>query len=181
VAFAPGGGTVAAGGGGEAGEVLRLWDPRTGAVNKTLRRDTGGWVAALPPDDRLTRGGTGRGLAEVYCLAFAPDGKSLAVGGNNAALLVLEAESLRVTRALMGPRDGHAGTVAAVAFSPDGKALLSGGGDKTARLWDARSGKLLQTLTGHAGTVNAVAVSDDGGLLATGGEEGTVKLWKRNR
>jgi WD40 repeat protein len=180
VAFAPGGGTVAAGGGGD-GEVLRLWDSRTGAVKKTLRGGGWDWIAALPPGDKPTRGGTGRGLFEVYCLAFAPDGKSLAVGGNNAALVVLEAGSLRVAKALMGPRDGHRGTVGSVAFTSDGKALLSGGGDRTARLWGARSGKLLQSLQGHEGPVNAVALSADGGVLATGGEDKTVRLWRVNR
>jgi RNA polymerase sigma factor (sigma-70 family) len=183
VAFAPDGDTVAAagGGGGQQDEILRLWDARTGAEKKTLRRDTGGWIAALPADDPLTSAGTGRGLAEVYCLAFAADGQALAVGGNSAALVVLGARSLRVQRAPMGPRDGHRGTVGAVAFTPDSKILVSGSGDKTARLWDARSGKLLQTLEGHQGTVNAVALSADGRLLATGGEEGTVRLWRLNR
>jgi RNA polymerase sigma factor (sigma-70 family) len=181
VAFAPGGGTVAAGGSGEAGEVLRLWDPRTGAVKKTLGRGSGDWIAALPPDDKLTPGGTTRGLVEVYCLAFAPDGRGLAAGGNNAALVVLESGSLRVTKALMGPRDGHQGTVTSAAFTPDSKALLSGGGDKTARLWDVRSGKSLQRLQGHKGTVNAVAVSADGRMLATGGEDMTVRLWAVNK
>jgi WD40 repeat protein len=161
--------------------VLRLWDPRTGAVKKTLRGGGWDWVAALPPGDKPTRGGTGGGLFEVYCLAFAPDGKSLAVGGKNSALVVLEAGSLRVAKALMGPRDGHRGTVGSVAFASDGKALLSGGGDRTARLWGAGSGKLLQVLQGHEGAVNAVALSADGGALATGGEDKTVRLWRVNR
>jgi RNA polymerase sigma factor (sigma-70 family) len=181
VAFAPGGDTVAAGGGGDAGEVVRLWDPRTGAVQKTLRGGGGDWSAALPADDQLTRAGTSRGLVEVYCLAFAPDGKTLAAGGNNAALVVMEAASLRLTKALMGPRDGHRSTIGSVAFSPDGKSLVSGSGDKTAKLWDARSGKLLQSMGGHEGTVNAVALSADGGMLATAGEEKTVRLWRVNK
>jgi RNA polymerase sigma factor (sigma-70 family) len=183
VAFAPDGDTVAAGGGGggDKEEILRLWDLRTGTEKKTRKRDWREWVAALPSDDLVTRSGTGRGLAEVYCLAYAPDGQSLAVGGNNAALLVLEAKSLQVTRALMGPRNGHQGTVGSVSFSPDSKVLVSGSGDKTAKLWDPGSGKLLQSLEGHEGTVNAVALSADGRMLATGGEDGTVRLWKVNK
>jgi WD40 repeat protein len=89
--------------------------------------------------------------------------------------------SARVTKALMGPRDGHRGTVWSVAFTPDSKAVLSGGGDRTARLWDARSGKLLQSLQGHKGPVNAVALSADGAMLATGGEDMSVRLWRVNR
>jgi RNA polymerase sigma factor (sigma-70 family) len=180
VAFAPDGHTVAAGGGGEKGEVLRLWDAGNGAEKKTLRRDSGDWIAALPVDDPLTSGGASRGLAEVYALAFAPDGGRLAASGNNAALVVLGARSLGVRRAPMGPRDGHRGTVGAVAFTPDGKVLVSGSGDQTVKVWNARNGKLLQTLEGHRGTVNAVAVSADGRALAAGGEDGAVTLWRLN-
>jgi RNA polymerase sigma factor (sigma-70 family) len=180
VAFAPEGRTIAAGGGGEKGKVLRLWDAGTGAEKKTLRRDSGDWIDALPADDQLTSAGTSRGLAEVYALAFAPDGGRLAAGGNNAALVVLGARSLWVRRAPMGPRDGHRGTVGAVAFTPDGKLLVSGSGDRTVKVWNARSGKLVQTLEGHRGTVNAVAVSADGRALAAGGEDGAVTLWRLN-
>ena len=44
-----------------------------------------------------------------------------------------------------------------VAFSPDGLTLASGSRDDTIRLWDASSGKALQTLEGHWGEVYSVA------------------------
>ena len=55
-----------------------------------------------------------------------------------------------------------------MAFSPDGKQVLTGSEDKTARLWDAQSGKELRTFTGHTDWVMSVAFSPDGKQVLTG-------------
>ncbi len=62
-------------------------------------------------------------------------------------------------------------------YSPDGKRVLTGSFDKTARLWDAATGKLLQTFTGHSGSVNGVAYSPDGKTVLTSGADSTARLW----
>ena len=49
-----------------------------------------------------------------------------------------------------------------VALSGDGKHVLTGSGDKTAILWEAASGKKLQTFQGHTDSVKSVALSGDG-------------------
>jgi hypothetical protein len=73
---------------------------------------------------------------------------------------------------------GHTGSVVSVAWSPDGKTLASGSGDKTIKLWEAATGKLLTTLEGHTGTVVSVAWSPDGKTLASGSVDQKVKLWE---
>ena len=57
------------------------------------------------------------------------------------------------------------------------KRLASGSEDKTAKLWDAESRKLLGSLSGHAGWVSSVAWSPDGNRLASGNWDKTVKHW----
>src|SRR5262249_57793257 len=72
---------------------------------------------------------------EVVALAFTPDGRTLASGGDGATLRLWEVASGRERR----PLTGHSGGVRGVAFSPDGKNLAAAGGDGTARLWDVNA------------------------------------------
>jgi hypothetical protein len=64
-----------------------------------------------------------------------------------------------------------------VAFSPDGARLLSGSWDKTLKLWDAATGRLVRTLAGHSDWVLSVAFSPDGARLLSGSRDNTLKLW----
>jgi WD40 repeat protein len=72
---------------------------------------------------------------------------------------------------------GHSSLVWSVAYSPDGQTLASGSHDKTIKLWDVKTGNLLQTLTGHSDWVNSVAYSPNGQTLASGSGDNTIKLW----
>ena len=64
-----------------------------------------------------------------------------------------------------------------VAFSPDNQKILSGSGDKTLRLWDVSSGKLLKSFLGHTKWVYSVAFSPDGLQIVSGSEDQSAKLW----
>src|SRR5262249_2369931 len=74
---------------------------------------------------------------------------------------------------------GHSDTVWTVAISPDGKLLASGSKDKTVKVWDVKTQKVLLTLTGHTGDAGSLAFSPtDRNVLASGGcGDRSVKLW----
>jgi WD40 repeat protein len=58
----------------------------------------------------------------------------------------------------------------------NGKQLALASGDSTVRLWDAMTGKPLQTLKGYTSGVTSVAFSSDGKQLALASRDSTVQL-----
>src|SRR5262249_3795623 len=71
----------------------------------------------------------------------------------------------------------HVGEITAIAVSPDSRRIASGSRDRTVKLWDAATGRLLPTLTGHRQPVPSVTCSAEGGTVYSGSRDGTVKAW----
>ena len=71
---------------------------------------------------------------------------------------------------------GHSGDVTSVTFSKNGKLIISGGMDKTIKLWDAATGRLIRTLQ-YDMLINNVAVSPDGKYIASASSDNTVMIW----
>lgn len=72
---------------------------------------------------------------------------------------------------------GHAGTITAVAVSPNGRLVLTGSYDRTARLWNLQSGRVVARLDGTDRVVSSVAFSADETSVVTGHFDGTARLW----
>jgi WD40 repeat protein len=116
-------------------------------------------------------------------VTFAPDDRRLIAvtgeqGGKPAEVVLWEVSSGQPPQRRRHGNDDVLG----VAFAPDGKSYVTAGQDGFARVWDADSGRELQSLP-HSALQVAVAFSPDGQLLAVGGRdksgEGVVQLWCR--
>ncbi|MBA9002272.1 WD40 repeat domain-containing serine/threonine protein kinase [Thermomonospora cellulosilytica] len=108
----------------------------------------------------------------LHAVAFAPDGRLLATGGEDGRVRLVDVTGRRQVAALAG--HGHA--VLAVAFSPDGRLLASGGHDGTVILWDVERARRVATLAPDLGVVGSVGFGPDGRRLAVAGADG-VRIW----
>jgi len=72
---------------------------------------------------------------------------------------------------------GHARAVTSVAFSPDDRRIATGSIDRTARIWDARTGEQLHVLRGHENDLTSVAFSRDGRFLVTASRDKDARTW----
>ena len=113
----------------------------------------------------------------VWCLAFSPDGRVLAVGYNGRAGIPGSLKLWEVATGRLLQSQAEPGVVRSVAFSPDGKLLATAHFDRTASLRDATTGAEKIRLRGHASGVNALAFAADGSILATASWDRTIRMW----
>jgi WD40 repeat protein/serine/threonine protein kinase/TPR repeat protein len=72
---------------------------------------------------------------------------------------------------------GHTDRTRWASFSPDGQRIVTASFDKTARVWDAATGRPLLLLAGHTDRVMSAAFSADGRWIVTASYDKTARIW----
>ncbi|MBA3485558.1 MAG: PQQ-binding-like beta-propeller repeat protein, partial [Pirellulales bacterium] len=141
---------------------VRLWDLESGeeVLSKNEQGKEQPWLKL----------GDGSGL--VWAARFAPTGdRLLSIGGNDARVYDLGSRKMVV-------RFSPHGVVDSADISPDGSRVVTGSWDRSAKTWDAETGKVLVKLDGvHEGYVNSACYSPDGTRILTASDDGTARLW----
>ena len=133
------------------------------------------------PTARSTAGLTG--LAErIYDIAYSPDGKWMATASGDPGIFGVAKLWLaepggggKPVRDLVETQD----VVFSVAFSPDSKKIATAGADRTIRIFEVETGKLLTQIEDHADWIFAVAFSPDGKRLASASRDKTEQGLRR--
>lgn len=101
----------------------------------------------------------------ILCLAWSPDGASIASGGRDKTIRIWDAATGE-TKVVCQAAD----VVCALAWAPDGATLLAGGWNHDIELWNPSTGDLRTTYKTVLGTVYGLAYAPDGAQFAAAGE-----------
>jgi hypothetical protein len=151
VAIAPDSTTVAS----ADGVTVRLWNAQTGQATGTFQAQDKGAVGLLHA---------------VWALAFSPDGKLLAAGGNDGSVRIRDLGANREAARLPQGQP-----VSALVFSSDNALLASAGFKGSIKVWFAATGAHRAEMQLPDQRVQALAFQPDRSRLAISG--GRITLW----
>jgi eukaryotic-like serine/threonine-protein kinase len=181
----------------------RVWDAQTGkSLTEPLRHERSVHSAQFSPDGlrvltaskdntaRVWDAQTGQPLTEplrhergVHSAQFSPDGLRVVTTSEDNTARVWDArtgkpltELLRRESRVSSPQFSEP-SVHAAQFSPEGLRVVTASYDRTARVWDAQTGKALTETLQHKASVHSAQFSPDGLRLVTAAYEPVVRVW----
>jgi WD40 repeat protein len=110
----------------------------------------------------------------INCLSMAGnDPRFLYVAADEPKIKVYNLSTLQIARTF----DGHTDAVNSIDISKNSLYMISGSNDKTARIWDIKTGKEIRKLAVDCWKVISVSFSDDAKYAVTGCNDGSIKTW----
>ncbi|MCE9532482.1 MAG: protein kinase [Planctomycetes bacterium] len=129
-------------------------------------------AAVLRHSPRLSRAWFHDG--RVTDAVFSPDGESVASASADGTVCVHRINELEGDQ---GIALKHPGSVSMVRFSPSNEHILTVCSDDAARIWDAKTGKMVAHPLRHNGAITWACFSPDGLRVLTTSHDRTARLW----
>lgn len=108
----------------------------------------------------------------VNCIAWSPDGKYIAVGGDDTFVRIWDTKNYTELTILKG----HKNSVKCLIWSPDCSFLVSGSRDKNIMIWDTHKWQLLNTLV-HNDEVVSLTWNKIKNFLISSDSGGHIIIW----
>jgi centriolar protein POC1 len=157
------------------------------------RGDGGAHIASCGDDKQVkvwdtARGCFARGLSGhsnwVRSCDFSPDGRLVVSGGDDGTVRLWDVASRDAVRVHQNHSTSSSGSVSTgtspvtgVRFHSDGSCVASTSNDGSVRLWDVRTGRLLQHYGAHKDAAHSVAFHPSGGYLLSASSDATARVW----
>ncbi len=180
-------------------QVVNLVNPRASAVNQAVYSPNDKLIAtvnrdgqlqiwkpdAQPPQQKLVYGLRVHD-GGAYQVVFSRDTNVLFTcgsdkiarqyGGTDSAGQVLPSTGARQKNFDISG-GGHAEIITCLALSPDGKTLVTGSKDRSIRVWDVNTAKVVRILQGHTHEITSLVFSSDGTQLASSSKDQSIRIW----
>jgi len=111
---------------------------------------------------------------EMHAICFIPDMNYLITTGKDLNIRVWDMDSYKCRKII---KEAHNKTIYCLLYLRDKSTFLSGSGDKTIKMWEISSGKLMFIFQGHENSIKCLFFLNGLYCFSSGGSDALIKIW----
>lgn len=185
-------------------KLIKVWDQRTVQTQFTVKTNESLYALAIPKNDKQVIVGSESGTVSIYdfrtsdalitmspvkspvrSISMNPDGDSFVVGYMDGTLIqykIDDDDSSKITENFK--INTNTEILLRTATSPDGKLFATCGGESSAKIWNFKTGELINTVNSNNESQSEwmwdVTFSSDSNYICTGCSSGECSVWKND-